>query len=105
MTRKDAVLKAAAHLAKHPEAWDYMCVNTPENTSDCGCAIGWIAFFKGAGNGSLDQRAEKALGIKYWDKFEGRMTELLGKPLSYISVTAAEVVKALRKYAKTYLRA
>jgi len=44
-TIREAILKAADHIERHPSAFDFMTTEVPGDCGSIGCVIGWIAFF------------------------------------------------------------
>lgn len=56
-----AILRAAAHIERHPDRFDFSSTETPKSVHDCGtpgCALGWIGA-------CLDERATE------WDGYDG----------------------------------
>lgn len=41
----DAIMKAADHIERHPEEFEFMETRVPRSCGSPGCAIGWIGHF------------------------------------------------------------
>ena len=55
MNTRDAILKAADHIERHPDQFDFTSIDLPQCGSPA-CALGWIAFFLGGGKAYRQQR-------------------------------------------------
>jgi len=44
---REAFLKAADHIERHPSRFDFLRVRVPVSPRDCGCALGWVGYFYG----------------------------------------------------------
>jgi hypothetical protein len=68
---RDAILRAADHLERHPEAFNFMEGHIPTSTEpgQQGCYLAWIAHFAGVkdwnGRGSFDLRKVGLHGLAY----------------------------------------
>lgn len=112
MTSKHwAVLRAADHIDKHPERFDFRTLKTPLTRFERGCALGWIAFFV---NDHLEPHSDGYLVNDFCEQFFGisdtkfyeRMRRLeVGTSSRMITwpQSAAICADTLRKYAQRYL--
>jgi hypothetical protein len=51
MQIREAILKAADHIERHPREFNYNSIHVPERAGcgTTGCALGWICYFFGSG--------------------------------------------------------
>lgn len=103
MNIRDAILAAADQIQRDPESFNYFGNDLP-SCGTPGCAIGWVAHFRGirgSFNAASDRDAIRAIGV-HWNyhsrSFVGRMDEL--SPVWRND--AAACARALRLYADKY---
>lgn len=65
----NAIMKAADHIEKHPERFDYWSTMVPHSEGCQACLLGWIGFYFGQTirddiHGPIDQRIT-LLGVHY----------------------------------------
>lgn len=111
MNIRQAILRAANHIGRHPMEFDFNSTETPSGPG-CGtpgCAMGWLASFLGCDTGSW-WKVDKALGCST-SEFYIRMDEMSGggRPEEFGPYipgrwrkSAAVCADALRLYADKY---
>jgi len=100
MNVRNAILKAADHIEKNPDEFDFMAIGFPE--PNCGmpaCTIGWIGSFLGKrASYGVTGFSEEVLGVFALDFYE-RMDQLGGNTWRS---EAAACARALRQYADVH---
>lgn len=103
MNQREAILKAADHIERHSEGYDFWHNIVPVRCGSHGCALGWIGYFAGLTEyGSAQQIVSEYLGIDSSAFFYADMCELTNSSPNpykgwYISHSLA--AKGLRLYA------
>ena len=119
MDTYQAILRAADHIERQPQLFDFERTRVPGNCRTPGCALGWIGFFAGR----TQARVRAMLGLSFLHRGIAIVTVDAGSD-PVITVTArefyermdrlatcdwrrdaAQCASALRLYATTYHRA
>lgn len=94
----DAIMVAADHIERHPEEFEYGCVQVPDypGCGAPGCALGWIARFAGDGHwtGTWTDDLMDVHDVTFYRRMDG----FDGQWKSDASACAA----ALRAYARKF---
>jgi plasmid stability protein len=103
----NAIMKAAGWIESHPKQFDYVCTTVPDSVhcGSPGCAVGWIAYFRGVrdADGQMDAICTEAMGVDYWGHFVPRMDSLSsGMARSFWRNSPDECGRLLRLYAAKY---
>jgi hypothetical protein len=73
MNIRDAILKAADHIERHPGDFDFGSAMVPHTCGSPGCALGWLGHFIG-GCTTYRHVCDRVFGIDEY-KFYERLTE------------------------------
>ena len=108
MNIREAILKAADTLERHPDLWRWSNCHVPDRGTPA-CAVGWIGHFAGCEVGSgIVAAAKEKLGLPHDGYFYDLMDDLVGRPNDLVgrpwSSDLALCVKGLRLYADKYHR-
>ena len=119
MDTYQAILRAADHIERQPQLFDFERTRVPRNCRTPGCALGWIGFFAGR----TEARIRAMLGLSFLHRGIAIVTVDAGSdPVITVSARefyermdrlaacdwrrdAAQCAAALRRYAATYHRA
>jgi hypothetical protein len=93
---RTAILKAAEHVERHPDDWNFFSIRTPTCGSQ-GCAIGWVAAYMDM-SGFVHELCFKVFGVRN-EEFYDRM-RALGCQLA--CALPLQVAQGLRAYANKY---
>jgi hypothetical protein len=104
MSIRDAILKAAAHIKRHPKEFRFMSISVPggEGCGTPGCASGWINFFQGSASPIINARV---LGVATDGEFYRRMdsTTIWNHFIPGLwEMSARACARSLRLYADKY---
>lgn len=119
MNTREAILRAADHLAENPKRLDFSRVRMPQDPNDTGCVLGWIGYFMGAQPTMIDGlpyyltrynslgSIERKLGWRYEGDFFDEMNKLQPfweKVLMFRPwfINGKGCAKTLRRYADRY---
>lgn len=104
MNIREAILRAADHIERYPEEFNFNLMGVPEpHCGFPGCAIGWILSFEGSTRNWGQRNILRVLGISE-DDFYCRIQGLDKDVLPHVPWTRSPVLCAalLRKYADQY---
>ena len=108
MNIREAILKAADHIGRNPNEFQFWSITTPEHPG-CGtpgCALGWIGTFCGLRHVGPIAVAQRALGLvneNGWDHAKVFYDRMRAIPEARgWSDSAAVCSRALRLYADKY---
>lgn len=103
MNAYEATMKAADHIERNPQLFNFSCAIVP----DCGtpgCALGWIGYFMGIEGGRSIGNAIDKLGMSdHGKQFYDRMWWVTGKNECWRD-SPQMVAEKLRLYAAKYLK-
>jgi len=103
----DAIIKAAAHIERNPELFDYRLSHIP-NCGSPGCAIGWIGHYLGVPRSlSVVTQSKQIIGVEWGYRGNGktfveRMDAFESEAFGLWRRDAAECARVLRLYAEQY---
>ena len=98
---RQAILKAADQIQKHPDLFEFCALGVPENDCDSpGCALGWISFYSNVEWGKKGCPLNNALGVSNDLEFYDRIRD--SDPDLNWHHNADICAALLRKYADKY---
>src|SRR5438552_2834077 len=94
MNTYQAILRAADHIQRHPQLFDFERTRVPRNCHTPGCALGWIGFFAGR----TQARVRAMLGLSFLHRGIAIVTLDAGSD-PIITVTALEFYERMDRLA------
>jgi hypothetical protein len=98
-----AVMKAADHIERNPQLFDFMRSTTPECGTP-GCVLGWVAHFMGAAPGTEAKEMAKFFGLSdgcVWFGLDALVQRTIGE--NFYHHSHEDAARFLRTYAAKYL--
>ena len=77
----EALLKAADHIERNPDLFDFYTERVPECGTP-GCALGWAAYFMRLPFHNVGDFAQQMMPVKYGDCAEGAFYERMNAALA-----------------------
>jgi hypothetical protein len=103
MNVREAILRAADHIERQPEDYDFGVATVPTLPGAKGCALGWIGHYMGLEGYSYTEPLFKGLGpIRGPDAFYHEMSQIEGGIDACWTRNPLTCARVLRLYADSY---